>query len=56
MKTYQVIYERNDYGRINIKANSAEEARELFECGEWEEKDLNIKGGEMIAVEVTELA
>ena len=45
MKKYCINWNRNDYGYIVIEAQTLEEARELFESGEWEEKDLFIKNG-----------
>lgn len=45
MKKYCINWNRNDYGYIVIEAQTIEEARELFESGEWEEKDLFIKNG-----------
>lgn len=47
MNTYTINWEREDYGHIEISANSIEEAREKFEQGNYKDVDLNIKGGGM---------
>ena len=47
MKKYLINWNRNDYGYITIEAENEAEAREKFESGEWEEKDLFIKNGGM---------
>ena len=52
MQKYKVLWDRSDYGSIIIEAKSAEDAREMFETGEWEEKDLNIKNSDMHAVNI----
>lgn len=45
MKKYKVHWDRSDYGHIVIEAESKEQAEELFMSGEFDEKDLYIKGG-----------
>jgi hypothetical protein len=45
MNKYLIHWNRNDYGSITIKADTKEEAEELFLNGEFEEKDLFIKDG-----------
>jgi len=52
MNSYKILWSRQDYGNITIKANSPEEAREKFEQGNYKDVDLNIKGGEIVAEEV----
>lgn len=54
MKTYTILWSRQDYGRIEIQAESVEQAREKFEQGNYKDSDLNIKGGEIVAEEVKE--
>ena len=56
MNKYIILWDRNDYGKIVIEAESEDEARELFESGEWEEEDLNIKNGgmEIVAIKKAE--
>ncbi len=55
MKYYTILWERSDYGRITLKADSEQEARDRFECGDFEERDLNIKDGQMDLVEIKEV-
>ncbi len=55
MNNYLIKWNRDDYGNIIIKAETEEEAKEKFEAGEYEEKDLNIKNGGMTIFEIEEL-
>jgi hypothetical protein len=55
MKKYIINWARDDYGRYLIEAESAEQARELFEDGQFHESDLNVKGGSMQIVEIEEV-
>lgn len=52
MNTYKILWDRNDYGTLLIKADTEDEAREAFETGEWDEEDLNIKNGGMEVVKI----
>lgn len=45
MKKFIVYWDRDDYGSIEIEAESKEQAEELFLSGEFDEKDLFIKNG-----------
>lgn len=47
MKKYKILWNRNDYGNIIIEANSKEEAIEMFDIGDYNDQDLNIKDGGM---------
>lgn len=47
MKTFTIIWSRQDYGRLEIEANTEEEAREKFNQGDYKDADLNIKDGSM---------
>ena len=38
------------YGSIIIEAETAEQARELLESGEWKHEDINYKGGDGLTV------
>lgn len=49
---YHLRWDRNDYGYIIIEANTEDEAREKFETGEYEEKDLVGKGGNVEVVDI----
>lgn len=55
MNTYKVNWSRDDYGYILIKANSKEEAQELFESGEFKDDDLELKGGNMVFNDITKI-
>ena len=44
-KIYKVLWNRDDYGYILIKAKSEEDARKKFKAGLYREQDLIIKGG-----------
>jgi hypothetical protein len=55
MKKYIINWTREDYGRITLEAESAEQARELFEDWQFHESDLNVKGGSMQVVEIEEV-
>ena len=54
MKTFIILWDRNDYGKIAIKAETEQDARDMFECGNYDEKDLDIKNGGMEVVEISE--
>lgn len=45
MNKYFIRWNRDDYGHIVIEAETEEQARELFETGDWHDKDLVIKNG-----------
>ncbi len=55
MNTYKILWSSDQYGSILISANTEEEARELFESGEFRQEDLNYKGGSMIAEKIEEI-
>lgn len=44
---YRIHWNRQDYGCIDIIANSKEEALEKFNQGNYKDVDLYIKGGEI---------
>ena len=49
MNTYKVLWSRQDYGNIIIKANTEAEAIEKFQQGDYRNVELNVKGGEIVA-------
>ncbi len=53
-KRYLISWDRNDYGRVEIDAENETEARKKFEQGDYSDKDLTIKGGEMSLVDIEE--
>lgn len=55
MKKYLILWDRNDYGRLVIEAESKEEAEEKFNTGDFNEEDLNIKNGGFELVEINEI-
>ena len=55
MKKYLILWDRNDYGKLVIEANSQEEAEEKFNCGDFKEEDLNIKNGGFELVEIKDI-
>lgn len=55
MKKYIVSISREDYGYITVKAESADEAREMIESGEWSEDMYKIKNGGITIDGVSEL-
>jgi len=54
-KEYYIRWNRNDYGYIVIKADSEDQAREKFESGEYEDKDLVVKNGGIEIEDVEEI-
>ncbi len=55
MKTYKINWSRDDYGYILIKAESEDEARDMFYIGDFEDKDLFLKEGNMTAEDIQEV-
>lgn len=55
MKKYLILWDRNDYGKIVIEANSKEEAEEKFNIGDFKDTDLDIKNGGFEIVSTEEL-
>lgn len=55
MKTFKVNWSRDDYGYILIKAETEQEAIDLFETGEFNDNKLELKGGNMIINDIKEL-
>lgn len=55
MKTYKINWSRDDYGYILMQAETLEQARELFESGEFKNEDLELKGWNMIINDIKEL-
>lgn len=55
MKTFEILWQCDEYGYINIQAESEDEAREKFETGEFEDKDLMPKNGGMQVEKITEI-
>lgn len=47
MPKYKINWSRSDYGYITIEAPTEDEARELFESGEYNEQDFIIKNGQL---------
>jgi len=54
MKKYVILWDRNDYGKLVIEAQTEEEAREKFEVGDFKDEDLIIKNGGFELVEINE--
>jgi hypothetical protein len=52
---YQVKWESDEYGYINIEAKSEEEAKELFMSGEFKEEDMVYKNGSKNVYEVIKI-
>lgn len=52
---YTIHFNREEYGYINIEAETEEEATEMFEEGNYDGKDENIKNGqtEIDRIEIT---
>ena len=42
---FKVTWTSSEYGHVIINAKNADEAREMFEMGDYEEKDVTIKNG-----------
>jgi hypothetical protein len=55
MTKYIIKWNREEYGHIIIEAETEEQAKEIFETGEYEEKDLNIKNGGIYLESIEEL-
>lgn len=53
MNKYKILWSRSDYGSIIIEAESEQEAQDMFDTGEFNEADLNIKDGGMECESVT---
>lgn len=47
MNKYKINWSRSDYGYITIEAETEDEARELFESGEYPEQDFIVKNGQI---------
>ena len=41
MKTYKVTSVYDGKGEVIMEAKNEEEAKEMFLCGEWEQKDVD---------------
>ena len=52
MNTYIITFSRNDYGKILIKAETEQEARDKFDTGDYTENDMNIKGGDTVLEDI----
>lgn len=51
--TYSILFSREEGGRVAIHADSEEEARELFESGEYDSDEERIKNGQTEIIEVS---
>ncbi len=55
MKKYKILWSSDQYGSIIISANTEDEARDMFDTGEFNQEDLNYKGGSMICEKIEEI-
>lgn len=52
MNTYKVLFSRDEYGYIIVRAETIEQARETIETGEFDENELEYKGGSMVVDDI----
>jgi len=52
---YIIRWSREEYGNILVEAKNEQEARELVEMGNYEEKDLVVKSSDMNITDIIEL-
>lgn len=45
MNKYKILFQRDDCGHIIIEAETAEKARQQFEEGYYDDRDLEYKNG-----------
>lgn len=52
MNTYKVLFSRDEYGYILVRAETIEQARDVIESGNFDDNDLEYKGGSMVVDDV----